>query len=78
MPNGDQRCANTGRRQAPLPRSDLRSREPALGEVLSPRSRADTAVASLGKGTPPISCSVTKKKKKPPEVLCKDKEQPLK
>lgn len=59
---------------SPTPGSDLCSREPALGVVLSPRNRTDTAIASLGKETPRISCSVTKRN----EVLCKDKEQLLK
>lgn len=59
---------------SPAPWSDLRSREPALGEALSPRSRADAAIASLGTETPRISCSVTKRN----EVLCEDKEQLLK
>lgn len=40
---------------SPAARSDSRSREPALGEVLSPRSRADTVIASLGKETLRIS-----------------------
>lgn len=58
----------------PTPWSDSRSWEPALGQVLSPRSRADTVIDSLGKEPLHISCGDTKRN----EVLCKDKEQLLK